>query len=258
MDEELKAANTNSNIGADNANGKDVEFTDGAPAQESQPQNNNNTQDKTKAFSERLKRERAKMEQEFNSKKQQELDAVAVSRGFKDWKELNDYTKKDALEELGIKDADKFNNFLNSAIAENPVIAEAQRIINAQKEKERNDLLVSAISEINKLDSDIKTVDDLTKIDNYDEFYSLVEKGYSLPDAYKIVAFDKITSNRAAAAAQNVITNNNSKEHFKPLGGGKATDVVVPSDVLESYRKNMPDMTDQEIKAHYSKYLGGK
>lgn len=254
--EETKAANTNDSVSADNADSETVEFTDGLNVQE-QTNQNDNLIDKTKAFSERLKREKAKLEAEYENRKNEDLNKVAVSRGFKDWKELSEYSKNDTLKELGIQDPDKFNQYVNNAIAENPIVVEAQRIINAQKAKDQEELLANAIKEINKLDSDIKTVDDLTKIDKYDEFYGLVEKGYSLPDAYKVIAFDKITSNKAAAAAQSVITNTNSKEHFKPMQGGKSKDVVVPPEILEGYKKNMPDMTEQEIREHYMKYVGG-
>lgn len=260
MDEEIKAANaattTDANVqGAepvadvDNANDNDkVEFTDGAPKKE-------DSRATTKAFSNRLKEERAKMEKEFADKKQKELDEIAISRGFKNWDELSAYNDKDTLEELGIKNPEKFNSYVDKLVSKNPSVIEAQRIIESNREKEQEEIIKTAISEINSFDSDIKSIDDLFNMPNYDEYYKLVSKGYSLTDAYKIVAFDKITSHKAASAAQVVKNNINSKGHMKSMTGSATNDVVVPEDVLAMYHKNLPNMTEQEIKDHYKKNM---
>ena len=262
MDEEKMAANAVAGTEADTTNAKTtevndavdndekVEFTDGAPVKEDKKAT-------TKAFSNRLKEERAKIEKEYAEKKQRELDDIAISRGFKDWAELNAYNDKDTLAEIGIKDPDKFKNYVDRLVSKNPSVIEAQRIIEESKEKEQEEIIKTAISEINSFDSDIKSVDDLLNMPNYDTYYDLVRKGYSLTDAYKIVAFDKITSNKAASAAQVVKNNINSKGHMKSMTGGQPNDVIVPDDVLAMYHKNLPHMSEQEIKDHYKKYLGG-
>lgn len=258
MDEEIMAANTVTGTEADTTNAKTVtgvdnandnekvEFTDGTPKKD-------DSRATTKAFSNRLKEERAKIEKEYAEKKQKELDAIAVSRGFSNWDELNAYNDKDTLEEIGIKDPEKFNSYIDKLVSKNPSVIEAQRIIESNKEKEQEEIIKTAISEINSFDSDIKSIDDLLNMPNYDNYYELVSKGYSLTDAYKIVAFDKITSNKAASAAQVVKNNINSKGHMKSMTGTASNDIAVPEDVLAMYHKNLPNMTDQEIKDHYNK-----
>lgn len=262
MDEEKMAANAVAGTEADTTNAKTVTdvdnadddekvvFTDGTPAKDDK-------RAATKAFSNRLKEERAKIEKEYAEKKQKELDAIAVSRGFKDWNELSDYSNQEKLEQIGIKDTKVFNEYVSDLISNNPSVIEAQKIIESAKEKEQEEIIKTAISEINSVDPDIKSVDDLLNIPNYDAYYDLVSKGYSLTDAYKIVAFDKITSHKAASAAQVVKNNIESKGHMKSMTGGQPNDVIVPDDVLAMYHKNLPQMSEQEIKDHYKKYLGG-
>jgi hypothetical protein len=262
MDEEKMAANAVTGIEADTTNAETVTdvdnaddnekvvFTDGTPAKDDK-------RAATKAFSNRLKEERAKIEKEYAEKKQKELDAIAVSRGFKDWNELSDYSNQEKLEQIGIKDTKVFNEYVSDLISNNPSVIEAQKIIESAKEKEQEEIIKTAISEINAVDSDIKSVDDLLNMPNYDAYYDLVSKGYSLTDAYKIVAFDKITSHKAASAAQVVKNNIESKGHMKSMTGGQPNDVIVPDDVLAMYHKNLPQMSEQEIKDHYKKYLGG-
>ena len=262
MDEEKMAANAVMGTEADTTNAETVTdvdnaddnekvvFTDGTPVKDDK-------RAATKAFSNRLKEERAKIEKEYAEKKQKELDAIAVSRGFKDWNELSDYSNQEKLEQIGIKDTKVFNEYVSDLISNNPSVIEAQKIIESAKEKEQEEIIKTAISEINAVDSDIKSVDDLLNMPNYDAYYDLVSKGYSLTDAYKIVAFDKITSHKAASAAQVVKNNIESKGHMKSMTGGQPNDVIVPDDVLAMYHKNSPQMSEQEIKDHYKKYLGG-
>lgn len=235
-----------------------ITFTDGDVNNESSETSKTSKKDNTKAFSERLKREKLKMEQEFATKKQAEMDQIAISRGFKNWKELETYSQKERLEAMGIQNTDDFNKYVEEIVAKSPIIEEAKKILENQKQKEEQAMITDAISQISAVDPDIKSLDDLVKLENYDEFYGLVEKGYSIPDAYKIVAFDKITARRVDSATETVITNANSKNHMKPISGSKSKDINVPQDILATYRKNMPHMSEQEIREHYSKFVGGK
>lgn len=237
---------------------ENVTFTDGDAGNESSDASSASKKDNTKAFSERLKREKLKIEKEFADKKQAEMDQIAISRGFKNWKELETYSQKERLEAMGIQNTDDFNKYVEEIVAKSPIIEEAKRILESQKQKEEQAMITDAISQISAVDPDIKSLDDLIKLENYDEFYGLVEKGYSIPDAYKIVAFDKITARKVDSATENVITNANSKNHMKPLSGGKSREISVPQDILATYRKNMPNMSEQEIREHYSKFVGGK
>lgn len=235
-----------------------ITFTDGDASNASSDASNVSKKDNTKAFSERLKREKLKIEKEFANKKQAEMDQIAISRGFKNWKELETYSQKERLEAMGIQNTDDFNKYVEEIVAKSPIIEEARRVLESQKQKEEQAMITEAISQISAVDPDIKSLDDLIKLDNYDEFYGLVEKGYSIPDAYKIVAFDKITARKVDSATENVITNANSKNHMKPISGGKSREISVPQEVLATYRKNMPHMSEQEIREHYSKFVGGK
>lgn len=237
---------------------ENITFTDGDAGNESSDALNTSKKDNTKAFSERLKREKLKIEKEFANKKQAEMDQIAISRGFKNWKELETYSQKERLEAMGIQNTEDFNKYVEEIVAKSPIIEEARRVLESQKQKEEQAMITEAISQISAVDPDIKSLDDLIKLDNYDEFYGLVEKGYSIPDAYKIVAFDKITARKVDSATENVITNANSKNHMKPISGGKSREISVPQEVLATYRKNMPHMSEQEIREHYSKFVGGK
>ena len=258
--EEAANADADNATDTDNADGNDdgetPVFTDGA-SNANETDNEPTVKDNTKAFSERLKKERLKIEQEYAKKKQEDLDKIAVSRGFKDWKELDTYSQKERLEAMGIQRPEDFNAYVEDLVAKSPVLEQARQILERQKQEEQQKMVTEAINEINKYDSDIKSLDDLTKSPYYDAFYGLMDKGYTIADAYKIAAFDKITSMKVNSAKQTVINNIDSKNHFKPIHGAKSKEASVPEEVLATYRKNMPNMSDAEIKEHYNKFVGG-
>ncbi len=114
--------------------------------------------------------------------------------------------------------------------------------------------LDSQMAEISALDPEIRTVEDLKNMENYDRFYALVKKGNSLIDAYKLANMDKLTAGNTAAARQAAINSANSKNHLDRTTTRGAGTVTVPREVAAEYRAIMPGITDAEIAAHYNKY----
>ena len=123
------------------------------------------------------------------------------------------------------------------------------------KEEQAQARIAEQMKTISELDPSIQKLEDLTKMENYQEFYNLVKRGNSLADAFKLVNYDKITKRIAAAAAQADRNAAAGKAHLtrtSPRGKGS---VSVPPEVRAEYKAFMPDATDAEIAAHYNKYL---
>lgn len=234
-----------------------LDFVDGSPSTTTTTTDDNDKKISTKAFSERLNREKLKLQKDAEIKKKADLDNIAVSKGFKNWKDFEQSNRKEKLEKIGIEDEETFTSLIDDAVTNNPIVLEAQRVIEAQREREQKAVLDSAINEISAIDPDIKSLNDLLALDNYNEFYDLVERGYALPDAYKIISFDKLSNKKAASAAQTVINNVNSKGHITTTKGTQTKEITVPDEILAGYRKNNPDMSEDEIRKHYSKFVGG-
>lgn len=236
---------------------EELDFVDGSPSTTTTTTDDNDKKISTKAFSERLKREKLKLQKDAEDKKQADLDNIAISKGFKNWKDFEQVNRKEKLEKIGIEDEETFTSLIDDAVTNNPIVLEAQRVIEAQREREQKAVLDAAIHEISAIDPDIKSLNDLLALDNYNEFYDLVERGYALPDAYKIISFDKLSNKKAASAAQTVINNVNSKGHITTTKGTQTKEITVPDEILAGYRKNNPDMSEDEIRKHYSKFIGG-
>lgn len=215
------------------------------------------TKDKTKEYSERLKKDREAIRKEIEDEQNERLERIARSRGFDSWEELEEYSRNQELEDLGVSDKDAFNNYINNVISNNPEILKAKKIIAEQERRDSERRLEEDVKEISKLDGSIKTVTDLINHPSYANIVERVKNGASVLDAYKLENFDALTGRATDAAVQHVYNNINNKSHMKGVTGSGTTDIVVPDDVYKTYKKNMPNWTDEQIKKHYAKEMKG-
>ncbi|MBQ8759245.1 MAG: hypothetical protein IJZ20_06090, partial [Clostridia bacterium] len=114
------------------------------------------------------------------------------------------------------------------------------------------------VKRISKLDSSIRTVEDITKLDNYSQIYERVKRGYSLYDAFLSVNHARISEKGAAAAKQKALNSMSGKEHLVSTSARGSGAESVPNDIADAYREFNPKATDAEILKHYNKYLKGK
>lgn len=112
----------------------------------------------------------------------------------------------------------------------------------------------SQMREIQMISPEIKSMEDLSKLDNFDKLYDMVGKGYELADAYKVLNYDRLTAKAAEAAKQQALNSIGGKSHLQPVTPRGQGAVPVPADVVAEYRALMPEATDAEIQAHYNKY----
>ncbi|MGN1120726.1 MAG: hypothetical protein ACI4RV_00080 [Eubacteriales bacterium] len=210
--------------------------------------------------------------QEERRKAQEQLDTVIASLGLSDpftgeaitTKEAYDaYKNKISGEQKQrlIKRSGMTEQQFNEFVSDLPEVREARRVkAEAEASKREADearakaKVDEQIREIGKLDSSVKSLEDLTKMENYEAFYDLVKKGNTLLDAYKIVTYEKRAERAASMAKQSAINAEVSKEHLTKTGTRGAGAVTVPAEVREQYKLFNPDATDAEIEAHYNRF----
>lgn len=140
----------------------------------------------------------------------------------------------------------------------NQVKAQAEEQTRAAKEQQAKARLEEEVKTIGKLDPAIKDLDSLIKDPSYPEVYKLVQKGYALSDAYKVVNFDRIGQRSAAAATQQAMNSAAGKAHLTPTGARGAGAPSVPADVMKMYKAFMPNASEDEIRKHYARSAGRK
>ena len=139
-------------------------------------------------------------------------------------------------------------------IADLPEVKAAKVAQQQAQEREAKLKIDEQLKEISQLDPDIKELSDLTKMENYPEFYERVRRGMTLTEAYKLTNYDKLTSQKLAATRQAAINSVNSKQHMTSTSARGTGAISVPADVMEMYKAFNPDATTAEIQAHYNKH----
>lgn len=235
----------------------EVELTDSdtedAISEEKQDENNDKTSkkevDTTKAFSDRLKQKTQEIEKKYNEK----LENIAKNKGYNTWEEFEKAINRDALVEAGVEDPDKFADVLKRMINESPDVVKAREIIEQQKQAEQDEIMNKELKLIHEVDDTIETLDDISKLDNCDAIIEKLNKGYSLYDAYVLCNINKISQINQEKKDKSKINNTNSKSHMKTATGGSSNHVEVPTEIYNTYKKNLPNWTDKQIRDHYAK-----
>lgn len=148
---------------------------------------------------------------------------------------------------------------LEGIISENPVIKQAQQLVENNRRQsqqaQRQAAMAQAekeIQEISKIDPSIKTIDDLLNMDTAQAFTNYVKRGNTFVDAYRLANFDKLTAKRTAAAQQQTINNMRSKEHLTTTKQTGKGNTVIPADELAMYKAFNPTATEEQIYAYYN------
>ena len=151
---------------------------------------------------------------------------------------------------------------LNQMIEDHPMVQKANEIHQQQETAQTQQAQAEArariegeITEIGKLDPNIKSVQDLLNMPKAKEFYSYVQKGYSFIDAYKLSHFEEITKRSVEAARQQAQAAARGKEHLTVTGNPRNTGAVtVPAAEMQLYRMLNPGVSEADIQKHFNNY----
>lgn len=157
--------------------------------------------------------------------------------------------RKEMQEKAGMSPED-YQRFVDSLPEVQAGKAAQQKVIDLEIRAK----IDSQMREIQMISPEIKSMEDLSKLDNFDKLYDMVGKGYELADAYKVLNYDRLTAKAAEAAKQQALNSIGGKNHLQPVTTRGQGAVPVPADVVAEYRALMPEATDAEIQAHYNKY----
>ena len=156
---------------------------------------------------------------------------------------------QEQLKESGVDPA-----FLDSYIANNPVIRQAQQVLAHQQNQQLIGQINAELAEIQKLDPSIKDLNDLSEEVAY---VQSTGGAINLLNAYKILNFGKVSEGKQAALKQAAINQAKGKQHLAPVNGVATPDegVEIPSDVLSMWKETFPDKSNAELKKLYNKTL---
>lgn len=141
---------------------------------------------------------------------------------------------------------------IDQMIAQNPVVMQAQQVIEQNKMSMAEQQLQNDIASISKYDPNIKGIDDLAAMPNFPEIVDRVSKGQSLLDAYKTANFDALMQHTNEAARQQAINQMRGKSHLPSQSQSVATNeeyVEVPADIMSRWKSE--GKTEKQIRELY-------
>lgn len=146
-------------------------------------------------------------------------------------------------------------SMIDDMIASHPVMKQAMEVIQQSKVNEADNALNRDIELLSQYDSSIKSVEDLTKLPNFNEILEKVKLGSNVVDAYKMVNFDAIMKHQNESARQQAINEMRGKSHLGSPNGVAVQDSSeeVPMEILNRYRSE--GKTDKQIKELYNTVL---
>ena len=149
-------------------------------------------------------------------------------------------------------------NLLDRLISQNPVIMQAQQIMQENALREGEAELDRQIGEITKMDPTIKSLEDISKMPTFQVFDAFVRRGLSLTEAYRLANFDSLMQRDAAATRQATINAAKGKNHLAPLGGVNGPQeqlVEIPQNERELWETAYPGVPYKELREKYNRSL---
>lgn len=185
-------------------------------------------------------------------------EAITTMEQFRSW----DKQFKDQQLQKDLQAGKVSREGIEQIVSEHPIVKQAAEVVQrneADQKRQQQEAAAQRIQEeitqIGKLNSSIKNVNDLLTMPKAKEFYEFVQKGYSFIDAYKLANFEELTSGNAEAARQAAMNNARGKQHMTPVGNTRGQGAIsVPSSQIAMYRAFNPNATEADIQAHYNKY----
>lgn len=168
------------------------------------------------------------------------FDALAIQQRQASEQELQDKGVDPAL--------------IDRMIASNPVVMQAQQVIENTKRMGAEQQLMNDLAEIAQIDPNIKGIQELAQLPNFPEMLARVERGESLVDAYKVVNFNNFMQHTEGAARQQAINQMRGKSHLPSQPTGVATEndeVEVPADIMSRWKSE--GKTEKQIRDLYKK-----
>ena len=137
------------------------------------------------------------------------------------------------------------------------ILKQAENVTNAAKQKEQEARaskfqadMERELTEIRKLNPQIRTTDDIIRMETGPEYARYIRTGLTPSQAYKMANFDAIRRADKLAAEQAARNAAAGKGHLRstPSGGNALS---APADYVANMRKYVPGITDKEIERIY-------
>lgn len=183
--------------------------------------------------------------------------AVTTREEFEQYRKSQANEKRRSIQrKVGMTDAE-FDGFIESlpeVQAAKQAQAAAEKTVQETRQAQAQARIDAEIAEIGKLNPEVKGVGDLSKLPEYGEIYAMVQRGYTLLDAYKLVNLDALTSRAREAGKQQARNAADGKTHMGKTKSRGAGDVELTQEELAQFRIFNPAATEDEVRGWLRKH----
>lgn len=183
--------------------------------------------------------------------------AVTTREEFEQYRKSQANEKRRSIQrKVGMTDAefDGFIEGLPEVQAARQAQAAAEKAAQETRQAQAQARIDAEIAEIGKLNPEVKGVGDLPKLPEYGEIYAMVQRGYTLLDAYKLVNLDALTSRAREAGKQQARNAADGKTHMGKTKSRGAGDVELTQEELAQFRIFNPAATEDEVRGWLRKH----
>ena len=144
---------------------------------------------------------------------------------------------------------------IDRAVRNNPLMRQAENAIREMNLQRGNQELNRQIAEISTFYPEVKTLEDITKMETFPVFDSYVKNGMGITEAFKLANFDTLMQRGSAASKQAAINAAKGKSHMTPVGGAAAPEGLaeIPQGELSRWKEFFPNATAKELREKYNR-----
>lgn len=163
-----------------------------------------------------------------------------------------------AAKRLNPQDAAAFTQAIKNDPEKIAMQARLDNLERMEAQKQAEQQLNADMMEIGRIDPSIKNINDLAARPEFNAILGLVNRGYSVVDAFKVTHYDAAVQNSTAAGKQAARNEVRGKTHLAAHGGengasGSGRDI--PSQWLSHMRDAFPEKSMAELKKLYNQTL---
>ena len=165
--------------------------------------------------------------------------------------------QRQELQEKGI-DPDMLSQIVSRQVENNPVVRQAQEVMQQTINNQSNQMISEDIKEIMRIDPNVKSMEDVAKSPNIKQILSLTQTGLRFADAYKVANMDLLINKQSVSAKQSAINNIKGTQHLNAtnnISANNDSSVDIPSSELTNWQDAYPDLSMTDLRKKYNQTL---
>ena len=162
------------------------------------------------------------------------------------------------LQDKGI-DPRMFEELVNRQVENNPVVQQAQIVMEESRQRNAETLLAEDMKVISSLNPNLKSLADVQALPDFMQMAQMCQtNGIRLADAYKLAHFNDLMAGKSASAKQAALNTMNGTSHLNQTDGmaeNNDNEVEIPQADLATWKQWFPNASAAELRKKYNATL---